>query len=113
MGGGALEVPAVARRLAHARPIRPVEAEAGFQYRVDPIAGDSWVVIGNAEAFIDSVFSTGVHLAVTGARRASRAAAGALADGRLPEVRDFTRYARRTQSSLWPFEQMLWSENSP
>jgi flavin-dependent dehydrogenase len=106
-------VPAVSRRLAHARPSRRVAAEADFQYRVDPIAGDGWVVIGDAGAFVDPVFSSGVHLAVTDARRASRAAAAALAGGRLPRARDFARYVRRSRSSLGVFSQFIHAWYDP
>jgi flavin-dependent dehydrogenase len=94
------EVPAVARRLVGARPTRPVEAEADFQYRVRRLAGDGWVAIGDAGAFLDPVFSSGVHLAMSGAHAAARAAADALAGGRLPRARDFAGYARRSRGAL-------------
>ncbi len=107
------QVPAVSHRLAHASPTRPVEAVADFQYRVDPIAGDGWVVIGDAAAFIDPVFSSGVHLAVTGARRASRAAATALANGRLPRARDFARYVRRSRDALRVYSKFIYAWYDP
>ncbi len=107
------QVPAVSHRLAHASPTRPVEAVADFQYRVDPIAGDGWVVIGDAAAFVDPVFSSGVHLAVTGARRASRAAATALANGRLPRARDFARYVRRSRDALRVYSKFIYAWYDP
>lgn len=106
-------VPAVSRRLAHARATRPVEAEADFQYRVDPIAGDGWVVVGDAGAFLDPVFSSGVHLAVRDARRASRAAVGALANGGEPQARDFARYVRRSRASLAVFAEFIHAWYDP
>jgi flavin-dependent dehydrogenase len=106
-------VPAVSRRLAGAVRTRPVEASADFQYRVRRLAGDGWVAIGDAGAFLDPVFSSGVHLAVTGARRAGRAAATALAGGRLPRARDFARYARRTRASLWVYSRFITSWYDP
>ncbi len=107
------QVPAVSHRLAHASPTRPLEAAANFQYRVDPIAGDGWVVIGDAAAFVDPVFSSGVHLAVTGARRASRAAATALANGRLPRARDFARYVRRSRGALRVYSKFIYAWYDP
>jgi flavin-dependent dehydrogenase len=106
-------VPAVSRRLFHARQTRPVEAVGDFEYQVDPIAGDGWVVIGDAGAFVDPVFSSGVHLAVTGARRASRAAAAALANGRLPRARDFARYVRRSRASLRVYSMFIHAWYDP
>jgi flavin-dependent dehydrogenase len=107
------EVPAVAHRLAQAERVRPVEAVADFQYQVDPLAGDGWVVIGDAGAFVDPVFSSGVHLAVTGARRASRAAAAALANGRLPVARDFARYVGRTRDALRVYSKFIYAWYDP
>jgi flavin-dependent dehydrogenase len=107
------EVPAVASRLVGATPTRGVETQADFQYRVGRLAGDGWVVIGDAGAFLDPVFSTGVHLAMTGARDASRVAAGALAGGRLPRGRDFRAYARRRRSALRVYSKFIYAWYDP
>ena len=106
------EVPAVARRLAGAERVRPVEAAADFQYHLRELAGDGWVAIGDAAAFLDPIFSTGVHLAMTGAERAHRAAARALAGGRRPVAGDFSGYVRRTRSEQDVFARLIraWYE---
>ena len=100
-------VPAVSRRLRGALPTRPVEAAANFSYRLRRLAGDGWVAIGDAGAFLDPVFSSGVHLAMTGAERAASAAAAALAGGRLPVAADFARYARRSRAELAIYERFI------
>jgi flavin-dependent dehydrogenase len=107
------EVPAVSRRLVGSARTRPVAAIGDFQYRVQRLAGDGWVVIGDAGAFLDPVFSTGVHLAMTGAHAASRAAAGALTGGRLPRRRDFGAYARRSRASLRVYSKFITSWYDP
>jgi len=106
-------VPAVSNRLAGAPRTRPVEATADFQYRLRRLAGDGWVAIGDAGAFLDPVFSSGVHLAVTGAERASRAATMALASGRRPRSRDFARYARQSQAELGVYARFIYSWYDP
>jgi len=106
-------VPAVAHRLVGSERIRPLEAAADFQYRVRPIAGDGWVVIGDAGGFVDPVFSSGVHLAMTGARRAERAARRALRRGRLPRAADFARYARATDSALRVYSKFIYAWYDP
>ncbi|MDJ0846874.1 MAG: tryptophan 7-halogenase [Myxococcota bacterium] len=106
-------VRAVSTRLEGAVRSRPVEATAHFQFRVDRLAGDGWVVIGDAGGFIDPVFSSGVHLATTGAHRASRAASAALAGGGLPTARSFARYARRTRSALWVYGSFIYAWYDP
>ena len=51
--------PAVSRRLVGATRARPLEATSDFQYRTRRLAGDGWVAIGDAGAFVDPVFSSG------------------------------------------------------
>jgi len=106
-------VPAVSRRLRGARPTRPVEAAADFSYRLRAVAGDGWVAIGDAAAFLDPVFSSGVHLAMSGAERAADAAVRALVDGRLPTARDFARYARRGRAELGVYERFIHAWYDP
>jgi flavin-dependent dehydrogenase len=106
-------VPAVARRLRGAPRTRPVEATADFQYRLRELAGDGWVAIGDAGAFLDPVFSSGVHLAMTGAERAAHAAQRALAAGRLPVARDFARYARESRAQLGVFARFIHAWYDP
>ena len=107
------QVPAVSRRLAGAEQTRPIETKADFQYRVRQLAGDGWVIIGDAGAFIDPVFSSGVHLAMTGARVASRAAASALAGGRLPCKGDFSGYVRHTRAALRVYSKFIHAWYDP
>jgi len=101
--------PAVSHRLIGAAPVRPLEATSDFQYRSRRLAGDGWVAIGDAGAFVDPVFSSGVHLAVTGAHAASLAADASLAAGRLPRARDFARYARRTRGVLAVYSKFIYA----
>ena len=107
------EVPAVSTRLAGSVQTRPVEAQADFQYRVRQLAGDGWVVIGDAGGFLDPVFSTGVHLAMTGAETASRAALIALGRDRLPRAGDFASYARVTRSALRTYSKFIYAWYDP
>jgi flavin-dependent dehydrogenase len=106
-------VPAVARRLRGAPRVRPVEATADFQFRLRELAGDGWVAIGDAGAFLDPVFSSGVHLAMTGAERATIAATRALAGGRLPVARDFASYARESRAQLGVYARFIYAWYDP
>lgn len=64
-----------------ARRITPVRRERDWSYRVDPVAGPSWLAVGDAAGFIDPVLSTGVHLAMHSAWHAGRTAAALLRQG--------------------------------
>jgi flavin-dependent dehydrogenase len=55
------------------------------------MAGDRWVAVGDAAAFLDPIFSTGVLLAMQGGLDAAEAIESGLRTGDL-SARAFTRY---------------------
>lgn len=73
--------PSAAGLLANAKRIWPkAEATADFSYRVGELVGDGWIRIGDAAGFIDPLFSTGAHMAMTGGKLAGEAIAQVLAE---------------------------------
>jgi len=56
--------PMIAARMQQAKPITQTYAAANFSYRRETMSGDGYLMIGDAFAFIDPVFSSGVHLAM-------------------------------------------------
>jgi flavin-dependent dehydrogenase len=67
--------------LAGAERMRPVGSLADFSYRIDQLAGDGWLFVGDAAGFLDPLFSTGAHLAVKSADLAAATIDEALARG--------------------------------
>jgi flavin-dependent dehydrogenase len=59
--------PPVADRMAGATLIGQAYAAANYSYRRKTMRGDGYLMIGDAFAFIDPVFSSGVHLALNSA----------------------------------------------
>lgn len=59
--------PALAGRLRHAKLISPVTATGNYSYSAGRAAGAHYILLGDAFAFIDPIFSTGVFLAMHGA----------------------------------------------
>ncbi len=57
--------------LGAARQIRPFKDEGDYSYAMQEIRGDGFVLIGDAARFVDPIFSTGVSIALNGARLAS------------------------------------------
>ncbi len=55
------------------------EAAADFSYRVRTMRGAGWLAVGDAGGFIDPLFSSGAHLAMTGGFLAADAIVRALA----------------------------------
>jgi flavin-dependent dehydrogenase len=73
--------PWMSHLLRDTRRSGPVRAAADYSFRVDRLAGDGWVAIGDAAGFLDPLFSTGAHLAMGGGERAAAAIDAALASG--------------------------------
>jgi len=65
-------VPYLAQRLAKATRVAQVRTISDYSYVSKKLAGDRFVLVGDAGAFIDPVFSTGVYLGMVGAFRAPR-----------------------------------------
>ncbi len=59
--------PPVANRMAKAKLLGQAYAAANYSYRRKTMSGDGYLMVGDAFAFIDPVFSSGVHLALTSA----------------------------------------------
>ncbi len=71
--------PPLGERLAGARRVMPVKAIRDFSYKSRRLAGDGWVLAGDAFGFIDPIYSTGVFLALKSGEMAADAIHDALA----------------------------------
>ncbi len=69
----------IERRIRPARQCRPVSVMKDFSYRIEKMAGDGWIAIGDAFSFIDPVYSSGVFLALKSGEMAAETAIGAIA----------------------------------
>jgi FADH2-dependent halogenase len=65
------EQPTMMDRMANARRVSPIYTAADFSYRNTRLAGDRWLLAGDAAGFIDPVFSSGVFLAILAGERAA------------------------------------------
>ncbi|HWA73730.1 MAG TPA: NAD(P)/FAD-dependent oxidoreductase [Polyangiaceae bacterium] len=63
--------PYLRERLRGARRVTEVRAVSDWSYSSERLAGDRWLLVGDAAAFIDPVFSTGVYLGLASAFRAA------------------------------------------
>ena len=64
--------PVVRHRMRNATGAATNQVLADFSYTCKPFAGDGYFMVGDAGCFLDPIFSTGVTLAMTGAREAAR-----------------------------------------
>lgn len=65
--------PEISDRLRDAQLVGPVAATGNYSYSTKRTSGHNFILIGDACAFIDPVFSTGVYLAMTTAFRGADA----------------------------------------
>jgi flavin-dependent dehydrogenase len=65
------EQPLMVGRMQNAVRVSPVYSAGDYSYRNKRLAGERWLLVGDAAGFIDPVFSSGVFLAVMSAEKAA------------------------------------------
>jgi len=75
--------PALKWRIDNAKQLFPVKTTKDFSYRAQQIAGNGWVLVGDAFGFLDPVYSTGLFLALKSGEMAADAINDALESGDL------------------------------
>ena len=70
--------PEARTRMVGAERVSEPEATGNYSYACGRIAGPGWVMAGDAYAFVDPIFSSGVFLAMHGAERAADLVDGVL-----------------------------------
>ncbi len=95
-------VPSVARRIEHAELVSDVTTTGNYSYSSKVMQGDGWLMAGDAYAFLDPVFSSGVLLAMASAEMGAEVADTWLDDPAraAPMARDFERKVKRAIGSL-------------
>jgi flavin-dependent dehydrogenase len=104
--------PEIADRLRDAELVGDVTATGNYSYQSQRTSGDRFLMVGDACAFIDPVFSTGVYLAMM-----SAFAAGDAVDGCLRAPRKANRllhqYDARTRRALGAFTWFIYRIREP
>jgi len=72
--------PAAWNRMANATRVAPVHVTGNYSYTCTRMAGPGWVMVGDAYAFVDPVFSSGVYLGMNSAEQAADVVDGTLRD---------------------------------
>jgi flavin-dependent dehydrogenase len=73
------EQPTIRERMDHAHRVSPVYSTGDYSYRNTTLAGQRWLLAGDAAGFIDPVFSTGVFIAISSGESAADAIDAVLA----------------------------------
>jgi flavin-dependent dehydrogenase len=98
--------PNVAALLAGARAVSEARFEADYSYLHSSLAGDRFVLVGDAGAFLDPIFSTGVLLAMQSGVEAAAAISAGLRAGDL-SARRFRGFERQVVRRYRHFRRLV------
>lgn len=87
-----------AHNMRYAERVRPWWIEADYSYKIDTLAGNGWLLVGDALRFVDPIFSTGVDVATYSSLYAFEAIESCLAGE--DELRTFKEYERRVGDGI-------------
>jgi 2-polyprenyl-6-methoxyphenol hydroxylase-like FAD-dependent oxidoreductase len=96
----------LAEALDGAPRITSVHSAANFSYQTEPAVGDRFVCVGDAIAFLDPIFSSGVYLATQSAELSSIEIVKAFRENRF-EARRFRAYQRAIRRGMQPFQRFI------
>ena len=103
---------AVAEYLRGAERITPIHRAANFAYTNAPVVGDRFLTVGDAIAFVDPIFSSGVFIAMRSGELAAEAILAAFADDRF-SARRFSAYERAVWRGVAPFFKFIHKYYEP
>jgi flavin-dependent dehydrogenase len=103
--------PGVARRLKNARMTMPALATGNYSYEGGIVGGERFLTVGDAYAFIDPVFSSGVFLAMNGAEMSVDLVEKGMREG-LTRA-DLRRQERRLRHGIKVFSWFIYRITTP
>jgi len=100
-------------RLRGAEAILPAQATGNYSYYARRSVGRGFMLVGDAYAFIDPVFSSGVYLAMSSAERAIPVAEAWLCGDRLRYFRERKAYQRHLKRGISTFSWFIYRFTTP
>ena len=105
--------PALWQRVQHAELIGDeVRVTGNYSYDSTQMGGPGWVLVGDAFAFLDPVFSSGVYLAMSGAEQAVAVVDHALREPRR-ETALLRKLEKRQRAGMARFSFFIYRFNGP
>jgi flavin-dependent dehydrogenase len=92
--------------------VSPVRFTGNYSYACRRMAGHRWILVGDAWAFLDPVFSSGVFLTMYSARQACEVVDGSLREA-AREAALQKRYAQHLRRGYARFAWFIYRFNSP
>jgi flavin-dependent dehydrogenase len=104
--------PSLARQMANAEPIGSLLACADYSYDAQKYVGESYILVGDAAAFIDPLFSSGVMMAMSSAAFGATVV-DAVLDGTQSRAHLARDYERKIRLSLGALSWLIYRINDP
>jgi len=105
-------VPEVWKRMANAEIAGNLHATGNYSYTCKRMSGRNWLMVGDAFAFLDPIFSTGVYLAMYTAEKAADVVVGALREP-ARERRLQRAYEREVRNGLSALSWFIFRFTTP
>jgi flavin-dependent dehydrogenase len=100
------------RRVERAELIGEVQVTGNYSYDSTQMGGPGWVLVGDAFAFLDPVFSSGVYLAMSGAEQAAAVVDAALREPSR-EKSLLRKLEKRLRAGMARFSFFIYRFNGP
>lgn len=104
--------PSVRARMQGAQRVAPVHVTGNYSYTCKRMTGPGWVMVGDAYAFVDPVFSSGVYLGMNSAEQAAEVVDGTLREG-AREASLQRAMETRLKRGLRHFQWFIYRFNTP
>jgi len=104
--------PAIADRLSDAKLLGPVTGTGNYSYRSERMTGESFIMLGDAFAFIDPIFSAGVFFAMNSAFAGADAVETCL-DTPKRTRRALRRFETKTRRGIDTFSWYIYRATRP
>ena len=106
-------LPETCERMVDAKPIIPAQATGNYSYLSNRMHGPGFLMVGDAFAFIDPVFSSGVYLAMHGAERSVPLVEAWLTGNRRSYRKACKQYQREIERGISNFSWFIYRFTSP
>jgi flavin-dependent dehydrogenase len=104
--------PGLWSRMQNAQLIGEVRVTGNYSYDSKRMGGPGWIMVGDAFAFLDPVFSSGVFLAMSGAEQATDVVDGALREPRRERALQ-RRLEQRMRAGMERLSFFIYRFNGP
>jgi len=102
----------MALRLKQAQMVMPAMVTGNYSYHAETMSGDRYIVIGDAFAFVDPVFSTGVHLALNSAQLGANVVDSQL-NGAVDSARVAGEFEKKVRQGLSTYTWFIYRFTQP